>query len=211
MIYAENIFIFLAAPFIVGFFLMKGESRRFIGFFLVGAITCLLSSYINSFIASLCGMTSTEAIIKITPIIEEVMKVLPLLFYIIIFIPVRETIFASSIAIGIGFATFENCCYVVTNGADDIYFVLIRGFAVGIMHILCAAVIGFTLGFGNNQKHFSWIGVFASVSICISYHAIYNLMVSGSSLWQMYGYFMPFVTAVIVIIIINLMPIIRNE
>lgn len=179
MIYAENILIFLIAPFIVGMFLIKGESRRFIGFFLIGSVICLLSSYINSFLAGACTMTSTEAIIKITPMIEEIMKALPLLFYMIIFEPNKENIFKSAIATGIGFATFENCCYVVVEGANDPHFIFIRGFAVGIMHIFCAAILGFTLGFGDEQKHFSWIGVFASVSICISYHAIYNLMVSA--------------------------------
>lgn len=209
MIYAENIFIFLVAPFIVGLFLLKGETRRFIGFFLVGSVACLLSSYINSFIAGVCDMTSTQAIVKVTPIIEEVMKVLPLLFYMIIFMPEKNRIFKCSVALGIGFATFENCCYVVANGADDIYFVLIRGFAVGIMHVLCAVVLGFALGFGARRNHFSWIGVFASVSICVSYHAIYNLMVSGGERWQLYGYFMPFVMVIVIVIAKTLLPIIK--
>ncbi|MFI3325381.1 MAG: PrsW family glutamic-type intramembrane protease [Clostridia bacterium] len=211
MIYAENILVFLVAPFIIGLFLLKGESRRFVAFFLVGSTVCLLSSYINSFIAGVCEMSSVDAIIKVTPMIEEVMKALPLLFYMIIFVPKKDNILMCSIATGIGFATFENCCYVVTQGADDFYFVLIRGFAVGIMHILCSLALGYSLGFGTRQKHFSWLGVFASVSICISYHAIYNLLVSGEGAWQFYGYFMPFVTAVVIIIIKNLMPIIKNK
>lgn len=211
MIYTENILIFLAAPFVIGLFLLRGESRRFVTFFLVGTVVCLLSSYINSFFTALCGMTSTEAIVEITPIVEEVMKALPLLFYMIIFTPSKNTIFKCAIATGIGFATFENCCYVVTQGAGDIYFVLIRGFAVGIMHILCSAVLGFVLGIGKNQNHFSWVGVFASVSICISYHAVYNLMVSGNGTWQLYGYFMPFVSAVAIIVVKNLMPILKKN
>lgn len=124
-------------------------------------------------------MTAIEATIKITPIIEEMTKALPLLFYMIVFTPSKERIFHCAIAIGIGFATYENCCYVVANGATDLYFVLIRGFAVGIMHLLCAAVLGYIFGLGDEQSHFSWIGVYTGVCICVSYHAIYNLMVSG--------------------------------
>ncbi|MFI3172589.1 MAG: PrsW family glutamic-type intramembrane protease [Eubacteriales bacterium] len=211
MIYAENILVFLAAPFIIGLFLLKGDSRRFVGFFLIGSTVCLLSSYINSFIAGVYGMNVIDAIIKITPMIEEVMKALPLLFYMIIFIPKKENILMCSIATGIGFATFENCCYVVAHGADNFYFVLIRGFAVGIMHILCSLSLGYSLGLGSNQKHFSWIGVFTCISICISYHAIYNLLVTGEGAWQFYGYFMPFVTVVGIIIIKNLTTIIKNK
>ncbi|MFI3236556.1 MAG: PrsW family glutamic-type intramembrane protease [Lachnospiraceae bacterium] len=205
MIYAENILVLLVAPFVVGFFLLKGESRRFVGFFSVGALICLLASCMNSFVAGICGMSSTEAIIKITPVIEEVMKVLPLLFYMIVFLPKKDDIFKSSVALGIGFATYENCCYVISMGADDFYFILIRGFAVGIMHILCAVALGFALGFSDRQTHFAWLGVFASVSACIAYHSIYNLMVSGNATWQIYGFFMPFATVVMILVVKNIM------
>ncbi len=211
MIYAENILIFLVAPFVTGLFLLRGESRRFVGFFLMGALVCLLSSYINSFVAGMLGMSSIEAMIQITPAVEEIMKALPLLFFMIVFIPQKETIFQCAVAVGIGFATFENCCYVITNGAGDITFVLIRGFAVGIMHVLCAAMLGFSLGFGDTQTHFTWLGVFASVAICVTYHSVYNLMISGGGVWQLYGYFMPFLTAVGIIFIKNLLPLLPKK
>lgn len=211
MIYAENVLIFLIAPFVAGLFLLKGESRRFVGFFLTGAVICLLSSYINSFVAGVLGLSSIEAIIEITPMVEEVMKALPLLFFMIIFTPKKETIFQCAIAVGIGFATFENCCYVITQGAEDITFVLIRGFAVGIMHVLCAAMLGFALSFGNAQQHFAWLGVFASIAICITYHSVYNLMVSGGGAWQLYGYFMPFLTIIGIIFIKNLLPLLPKK
>lgn len=209
MIYAENIFVFLIAPFIVGLFLLKEESKRFVGFFIIGATICLLSSYINSFFAGACGMSSIEAIIKITPMIEEVMKALPLLFYMIIFLPKQENMLQSALALSIGFATFENCCYVVSNGADDFYFVLIRGFSVGIMHILCGIMLGYALGFCSTRKSFTWLGVFSSITLCISYHAIYNLIVSGEDTWQLYGYFLPFITIIVVALVRILMPIIN--
>ena len=41
-----------------------------------------------------------------------------------------------AVAIGAGFATFENCCYILTAGAESLPYILIRGMAVGVMHIV---------------------------------------------------------------------------
>ncbi len=205
MIYLENILIVLSAPFIIGLFLLKGETNQFIGFFLIGLITSFLSSYVNSFVALLFGMDPMEAVVKITPMIEELLKNIPLVFYMFIFMPKPENIFKLSVAIGIGFATFENCCYVVNNGADSFYFVLIRGFSAGIMHILCAVLLGFALSkLTISHKFFYWVGIYTSMGICITYHAIYNLLVSSQSNYQLIGYFMPIVTVCIVVTLINI-------
>ncbi len=205
MIYLENILIFLSAPFFIGIFLLQGEARRFILFFLLGLIASFLSAYVNSFVVLIFNFDSMEAVIKITPMIEELLKSLPLIFYMIIFSPKSENIFKLSVAIGIGFATFENCCYVVNNGADTFYFVLIRGFSAGIMHILCAVLLGFALGkITISNKFFYWVGIYTSIAICITYHAIYNLLVSFQSNWQLIGYFMPIVTVAVIISITKL-------
>lgn len=204
MTYAENILIFLVAPLVIGFFLLKGETKRFIGFFLTGAVICLFSSYINSFIAGISGMPQEEVLIKLTPMVEELMKALPVLFYVIVFMPNNESIFKSAIAVGLGFATFENCCFIVGNGAENLSFVLIRGFAAGIVHTLCAASLGCGLSLMNTRKHLPWYGAFASLCICITYHAIYNLLVSANGFWQRIGYIMPFAMAVMIIIVKNI-------
>lgn len=57
MIYAENIFVALAIPLIIAVFLLKGDVRRFTGFFIIGLFACLLASHINGFLADRSGMT----------------------------------------------------------------------------------------------------------------------------------------------------------
>jgi RsiW-degrading membrane proteinase PrsW (M82 family) len=201
MTYAENILIVLIAPLVIGFFLLKGETKRFIGFFLAGTVICLLSSYINSFLAGISAMPQEEVMIKLTPMVEEVMKALPLLFYVIVFAPDNEHIFKAAIAVALGFATFENCCFVVGAGAENLSFVLTRGFAAGIVHTICGAAFGCGLSLMNTRKHLPGYGIFASLCLCITYHAIYNLVVSANGTWQRIGYFMPFITAVLVIVL----------
>ena len=61
------------------------------------------------------GVDGTVAAIEITPVCEEVMKLLPLLFFYLIFEPEPKEMPAAAIAIAVGFATFENVCYLTEN------------------------------------------------------------------------------------------------
>ena len=62
-------------------------------------------------------MDGTVAAIEITPVCEEVMKLLPLLFFYLVFESEPKEMPAAAIAIAVGFATFENVCYLTENGA----------------------------------------------------------------------------------------------
>ena len=85
----------------------------------------MLSAYVSSFFMNYYGVDTIEASIEITPVCEEVMKLFPLLFYILIFEPQRSQIPRVAIAIAVGFATFENVCYLTENGAADFDLLLI--------------------------------------------------------------------------------------
>ena len=115
MTYIENIFLCLALPLILSLFFMKRRVRRYALFLTVGMAVCLLSAYVNSFFMGQYGVDGTVAAIEITPVCEEVMKLLPLLFFYLIFEPEPKEIPAAAIAIAVGFATFENVCYLITT------------------------------------------------------------------------------------------------
>ena len=70
------------------------------------------------------------------------MKFLPLMFYLLVFEPDADSIKSALLITAVGFATFENVCYLISNGAEDLGFLLIRGFGTGAMHIVCAALVG---------------------------------------------------------------------
>ncbi len=121
MTYIENIFICLAIPLILSLFFTKGRARSFTLFLTVGMGVCLLGAYVSSFFMGYYGV---------------VMKLLPLLFYFLIFEPEPKELPSAAIAIAVGFATFENVCYLTENGAEDFTFLLIRGISAGAIHIL---------------------------------------------------------------------------
>lgn len=120
MTYIENIFLCLSIPMTLSLFFTKGRARNFTLFVTVGMGICLLSAYVNSFFMWQYGVDSIIAAIEITPVCEEVMKMLPLLFYFLIFEPEPRELPAVAIAIAVGFATFENVCYLTKNGAANL-------------------------------------------------------------------------------------------
>lgn len=164
---------------------------------LTGMGVCLLSAYINTFIAALYQTTAFHAATEIAPVIEEVMKLLPLLFYLLIFEPEPEHIKPSILSIAAGFATFENICYLVQNGTTNFGFLLIRGFGTGAMHILCGAVIGYGLIYVWRRTWLKLAGTFGLLGVCIVFHGIYNLLIAYGGRIQYIAYLLPMVIIIL--------------
>ena len=107
MTYIENIFICLTIPLVLSVFFVRGRTRNFTIFVMIGMGICLLSAYVSSFFMGYYGTDAALTAIEITPVCEEVMKLLPLLFYFFIFEPKQEELPTDAIAIAVGFATLE--------------------------------------------------------------------------------------------------------
>lgn len=87
MMYIENIFICISIPLLLSLIFIQGEARKYTLFVCIGMGICVLSAYVSSFFMNYYGVDTIEASIEITPVCEEVMKLFPLLFYILIFEP----------------------------------------------------------------------------------------------------------------------------
>ena len=209
MIYTENIFICLAAPLLIVAFLLKGDSRRHILFLTIGLGVCLLSAYINSFLVSAAAgldwysLDAAESAIRLTPVCEEIMKAFPLFVYLALFKPNEKSIVSAAFVIGLGFATLENCSYLIQYGASEVGFVLVRGFSAGIMHTVCAAVMGYGLAFALNRSRLIFVFSIGLLSAATTLHALYNLFVSGSGGWQIAGYVFPAVLALGILFLVK--------
>jgi len=194
MIYAENVFVCIAAPLCVALFFIKGDARRFCGFFVAGIFVCLLAAYINSYLLVVTGYSIEQAAICVTPICEELMKLLPVLFYFLVFEPDDRQLMIAAAAVGAGFATFENCCYLLDAGAADFTMIMVRGFAVGIMHTMCTLAVALILvmfGKFHRMMPVLFVGVLAAA---VTFHALYNMLASVPGTPQIIGYIMPVAT-----------------
>lgn len=191
MIYIENIFVCLAIPMILSIIFTEGNVRRSMFFMVVGMFMCMLSAYVNSFFMGYCKADELTTVIEITPVCEEVMKLLPLLFYFVVAESEYSRITPAAIVMAVGFATFENVCYLAANGTEDFMFLLMRGISAGTLHILCGIIAGFGLSYVFRRSWLMVIGTIGLLGACVALHGIYNLMITAEGAWMTVGYAMP--------------------
>ena len=63
--------------------------RKYIKYFIFGFLgmgACMLSAYVNTFFAAFYNVDTFNATVEIAPVVEETIKLLPLLFYLLIFV-----------------------------------------------------------------------------------------------------------------------------
>lgn len=195
MIYSENILLCISIPLLLTAIYTRGAARRSISAFLVGMVTCLLSSYISGYLTLLTDMELNASAVYISPTIEEIMKLLPLLFFLLVFRPGEMTLVTFAISLGAGFATFENCCYLLATGSESLAFTLVRGLAVGVMHIVCMLAMSLSLIMVRRYRVFSFSTVVGCLSLSVVFHALYNLLVSAPGIPSYIGYGLPILTA----------------
>ena len=187
----ENIFICMASPLLVAALCMGRRRLRFFLFGVAGMGVCLLSAYINTFLAAVYQTDALAATVEIAPVVEEIMKLLPLLFYLLIFEPKTEQIKISAVITALSFATFENICYLIQNGAGHFSFIFFRGIGTGAMHVICGAIVGGGLAYVWQRTWLKIAGTCGLLGAAITFHALYNLLIAYGGAVQYAAYVLP--------------------
>ena len=185
MNYIENIFICLAAPLFLAVLCVQKDARRSLIFILAGMTACLLSAYVSTFLAGINGVDAATASYEISPAVEETFKFLPLLFYLLVFEPKKRIAIGGVLMISVGFATFENVCFLTTYGTSELFRLLVRGFGTGAMHVVCGMVVAAGLFLLWEQMWLRLVGAFSLLCFVITFHAIFNILVNqtGAVFW----------------------------
>ncbi len=197
----ENIFICLAAPFLLAALGTNTGNRKNYIFIVLGFVCCIISAYLNTFFSAIYGAQGITAVLEISPVIEETVKLIPLLFGLIVFeIEPREgnnVIFN----IAVGFATFENICYLLENGTDNLFYLFVRGFSTGAMHITCAFIIGYGLRVFRRPAALRAAGIFGLLCVAITFHATFNMLMKADGLIKQFGYAVPIASCLILLLL----------
>ena len=201
MIYAENVLICIAVPLVISLLFTKRSTRRFIVSFMTGMIVCLLSAYISGYLAVSTSYSTEEASIFLSPIVEEIMKFLPVLFCFFVFEPSPEDLKPTAVGVGAGFATFENCCFILSSGASNLGYVMIRGLAVGVMHLVTMVAFVMGLRLLKRYKVVAFAGIVGALSMSMTFYGLYNLLVSEPGVSSYIGYALPMLFAVMLYLI----------
>jgi RsiW-degrading membrane proteinase PrsW (M82 family) len=172
--------------------LIEKRARLPLVFVLVGIFISLFAAEINSSLRSLLPLSHYELTIIVTPMTEEVLKALPILFYALVISDKAETLFTASMAVGIGFAVLENIYYLFHVETWNILDAMLRAFGAGLMHGMCTLLVGAGITFVKKKRKLFWVGTFALLSTAIIYHGIYNMLVQSH--YVVIGHLLPIST-----------------
>ena len=194
------IFICFVAPLALMTLMLRGRSRLLVGYMLIGIFVSLFVSELNTILLGLCGGDVLYVSTTITPISEEIVKALPVLFFAIVFSDKREKVLPIAFATGVGFAMFENMVILVKNVDNvTIGWAIIRGFATALMHAVCTVVVGYGICFVKKKKKLFYCGTFALLALAMIYHGIFNMLVQSE--YKYLGFFLPAITYVPILIL----------
>lgn len=176
-----QLFVVIFVPLLMVLYLLKGKSRIIITFLLIGLYVCLFAGEMNGWLMEFLGENRFYMTISVTPIVEEILKGLPVLIFAFLFKPDRQLLLECAMTCGIGFAIQENV-YLLAGAVNQVSMVwaLSRGIGAGLMHGICTLAIGVGLSFIKTKKKLFYTGTFALLLTAIIYHASFNLLVQSN-------------------------------
>ena len=189
------LFICLVAPMLLMVLMLRKRSRLLVGYMVIGVCVSLFVSELNTLILNAFDGDMLYVSTTITPISEEIVKAIPVLFYALVFSDNRDRVMPIAFATGIGFGMFENMVILLQNIENvTVGWAIIRGFSTALMHAICTVAIGFGICFVKKRRKMFYIGTFALLSMACIYHGIFNMLVQSD--YKYLGFVLPAVTYV---------------
>ena len=173
------LFISISVPLLLMALLMEKKARLPISFMIIGIFVSVFASEVNGLLSNLLSMDMYSKTVIVTPVSEELLKALPILYYAIVISDKRERLFTASMAIGIGFALLENAYFLLNSDNFTIIIAIIRAFGAGLMHGMCTLLVGIGISFVKKKRKLFAVGTFGLLSTAIVYHGIYNILIQS--------------------------------
>ena len=186
------LFISVSAPLAMMAILLEKKSRFPIIFMIIGIFTSVFAAEMNGFLRNSTDMDVYRIVVTVTPITEEVLKAVPILYYAIVISDKKEKLFTAAMSLGIGFAVLENAYYLMTSPDFNMVSAIIRAFGSGLMHGMCTLLVGVGISFVKKESKMFVIGTFGLLSTAIVYHGIYNILIQSK--YSIVGALLPVAT-----------------
>lgn len=185
----------IVAPLLLMMMIADSKTRRLLGFMVGGIGISVFASEVNAILRDFVFPTLDlfHLTTSITPLCEEMLKAIPLLFVAVVITDKPNVLFTQAMSIGIGFAVMENT-YVLLQSVDSvsIFWALLRGFSSGLMHSICTLFIGIGIGMIHKRKKLFLTGTFALLVAATIYHSLFNMFIQSDYMY--FGAAMPIVT-----------------
>ena len=186
------LFVSISVPIMLMALLVEKKSRFPIIFILVGIFVSVFSAEVNGLLEKLLPMDVYSVTVIVTPVTEELFKMLPILYYAVFISDKKEKLFTASMAIGIGFAILENAFYMLNDPNFTMLNAVIRAFGAGLMHGMCTLLVGVGISFVKKKSKLFAVGTFGLLSTAIVYHGIYNILIQSE--YSIVGALLPIAT-----------------
>ena len=186
------LFVAVFVPIFLMALLVEKKSRLPISFMLIGIFISVFASEVNGLLSRVLFMDMYDITVIVTPVTEELLKMLPILYYAIVISDKRERLFTASMATGIGFAILENAFYLLNYSNFDMISAVIRAFGAGLMHGMCTLLVGVGISFVKKKSKLFAVGTFGLLSTAIVYHGIYNILIQSK--FSIVGALLPIAT-----------------
>lgn len=182
----------VSIPIILMTFIVDKRSRFSVLFMAIGIFISAFASELNGLFLKNFPMDVYDITVVITPITEEILKALPILYYAIVISDKSEKLFTAAMAVGVGFAVLENAYYMLNYPNFNMMNAIIRAFGSGLMHAMCTLLVGVGISFVRKKRKLFVVGTFGLLSTAIVYHGIYNILIQSE--YDMIGAVLPIVT-----------------
>ena len=151
-------------------------------FLLIGMGCCLFVSELNGLLNNHLDVDIFYFTTSVTPITEELTKAIPIFIFAIAYSDKLDDLMMNAFFLGIGFAVLENLVLLTQDFSSvTLFWAVRRGFASGLMHGICTGLVGICISFVRKKKKLLYCGLFATFSLAIVYHSIFNSLVQSSS------------------------------
>lgn len=173
------LFVSISVPMLLMALLVEKKARLPVVFMLIGIVVSVFAGEVNGVLSKVLSMDLYSITVIVTPVSEELLKALPLLYYALVISDKRERLFTASMAIGIGFAVLENAYYLVNYDNFSMISAVIRAFGAGLMHGMCTLLVGVGISFVKKKRKLFAVGTFGLLSTAIVYHGVYNILIQS--------------------------------
>lgn len=173
------LFVSISVPVLLMALLVEKKARLPVLFMLIGIVVSVFAGEVNGVLSKVLSMDLYSITVIVTPVSEELLKALPLLYYALVISDKRERLFTASMAIGIGFAVLENAYYLVNYVNFSMISAVIRAFGAGLMHGMCTLLVGVGISFVKKKRKLFAVGTFGLLSTAIVYHGVYNILIQS--------------------------------
>lgn len=186
------LFVSISIPMILMTLLVEKKARLPVAFMLIGILVSVFASEVNGLLSKTLHMELYSITVVVTPVSEELLKALPILYYALVISDKREKLFTASMATGIGFAVLENAFYLLNYPNLTMLSAIIRAFGAGLMHGMCTLLVGVGISFVKKKRKLFAVGTFGLLSTAIVYHGVYNILIKSQ--FSIVGALLPIAT-----------------